>query len=196
MSSVIFALDYVASTLFSAHGDAIAAVNISLSFGNYSSAHCDGGHTTLYNAVTNVRSRQIAVVAGTGNAGSRIKIVVPACVSNVIAVSATEDADQVASYADVAEAVDLFAPGGAIPLGEGIVTSQNRGCVGCDLYWENEGTSLAAPHAAGAFALLKERHPTASVESLLGTLVRTGVMVTDNRTDNISVTKPRRTRLP
>jgi subtilisin family serine protease len=190
-SSVIFALDYVASTLFDIHGDAIAAVNISLSFGIYASAHCNDDNAMFYSAVANVRSHEIAVVAGTGNARSRIKIGVPACLSNVIAVSATDDGDQVADYADVSGIMHLFAPGGARPDGQGIETSQNRGCIGCGLYWEDEGTSLAAPHVAGAFALLRERHPSASVASMLGALSRTGVMVADNRTDNIGVTKPR-----
>jgi subtilisin family serine protease len=190
-SSVIFALDYVASELFDAHGSAIAAVNISLALGDYSSTHCDADNTVFYNAVANVRSKQIPVVAGTGNAGSKIKIRVPACLSNVIGVSATDDADQVASYADVSPVMHLFAPGGLILAGQGIMTSQNRGCGSCALYWEDHGTSMAAPHVAAAFALLRERHPSASVDDLLGTLVRTGVMVTDNRTGNTGLKKPR-----
>jgi hypothetical protein len=40
---------------------------------------------------------------------------------------------------------------------------------------ELSGTSMAAPHIAGAAALLRQRHPTWSVEQLKSALVQTGV---------------------
>lgn len=190
-ASVIYALDYVASTLFDNHGSDIAAVNISLSFAGHTASNCDSSNNVFYNSVANVRSHEIAVVVATGNQGSTSMIGVPACLSNVFAVSATDDHDEVPDYADVATIMHLFAPGGGRPAGEGITTSQNQGCIGCDLYWEDEGTSLAAPHVAGAFAILRQRHPTVTAQSLLGTLVRTGMMVADKRPNSTSVTKPR-----
>jgi hypothetical protein len=49
---------------------------------------------------------------------------------------------------------------------------------------------MAAPHVAGAWALLKQKTPTASVDSLLSSLQSTGTPVADTRVTG-GVTKPR-----
>jgi hypothetical protein len=49
---------------------------------------------------------------------------------------------------------------------------------------------MAAPHVAGAWALLKQKTPTASVDSVLSALKKTGTPVKDTRVAN-GVTKPR-----
>jgi hypothetical protein len=50
------------------------------------------------------------------------------------------------------------------------------------------GTSMAAPHVAGCWAILKQGKPTASVEEMKQVLISTGVPVTDWRN---GITKPR-----
>jgi Ca2+-binding RTX toxin-like protein len=52
------------------------------------------------------------------------------------------------------------------------------------------GTSMATPQVAGAWALLKQKTPSASVDSLLSSLQSTGTPVTDTRVIG-GVTKPR-----
>ena len=48
-------------------------------------------------------------------------------------------------------------------------------------YSSFSGTSMAAPHVAGAAGLLRQRHPTWTVEQLKSALVQSGVDMTDER---------------
>ncbi len=190
-SSVINALDDVASRLWAAHGRSIAAVNLSVGFGLWPSrAGCDSGVQMFRNAVANVVSKDIPVVAATGNNESRTHMTAPACFADVIAVSAVTDSYAVPDYANVADFMDLFAPGGASGSGNGIETSLNRGCPTCALYGDDYGTSMAAPHVAGAIALLREKTPLASIADIRSALIASPYPVTDSR-DGGNVTKPR-----
>ncbi len=64
--------------------------------------------------------------------------------------------DSIATYSNVAPFLSLLAPGSYI-------TSSIPG----NSYETLSGTSLAAPHVAGAFALLKQQHPALSVDEAL-----------------------------
>jgi hypothetical protein len=57
------------------------------------------------------------------------------------------------------------------------------------LFGLGSGTSLAAPHVAGAWAILKQAMPGASVDDLVAALQATGTPVTDTRPGG-TVTKP------
>ncbi|MBW2445396.1 MAG: S8 family serine peptidase, partial [Deltaproteobacteria bacterium] len=73
------------------------------------------------------------------------------------------------SWANYASFVSLFAPGNSVGAPQYFTTSS---------YTWASGASMAAPHAAGAFAILRQAQPAASVTSLLTALQTTGAHVT------------------
>jgi subtilisin family serine protease len=101
--------------------------------------------------------------AGRGSVGS------PATAPEAISVAASDVSDEIA----------VFSSGGPTPIslqmkpdvtapGESILSSVPGG-------WDVwDGTSMATPHVAGAAALLKERHPTWTVEQIKSALESTG----------------------
>lgn len=158
----------------------IAAVNLSLGSGAFASA-CDDRGPAMAAAISAVRGAGIAVVASTGNEGQRGAVSFPACISSAVGVGATCDAgpdegmcaaglDGVASYSNVASITALVAPGSYI-------TSSVPG----GAFASYDGTSMAAPHVAGAWALIKQRYPSITVAEALGTLRDHAVMMDDAR---------------
>jgi len=139
----------------------LAAVNMSLGGGSFD-YQCDADSRKA--AIDNLRSVGVATIAAAGNSGSLSALTSPACISSVISVSATTDADQIAAYSNVAPFLSLLAPGSSIlssvPSGD---------------YQTMSGTSMAAPHVSGAWAVLKQVVPEASVDELLAVLDSTGV---------------------
>lgn len=165
-SDQVAALEYVASL---ATWRNIAAVNMSLGGGSYAS-FCDGAQSSRAAVINNLRSLGVATVIATGNNGYTSTIGAPACIQNAIAVGATDDFDNIASFSNQADGlVDLMAPGVSI-------TAPFPGSRSATRTWQ--GTSMATPHVAGAFALLRSYRPTATVSEIETALECTAVPVT------------------
>ena len=167
VSDQLAALDYVASTLAGAWN--IASVN--MSFGSADASVCAAGNGNFETSAAAVRALGIMPVAAAGNAGSTNGIDYPACLPSVIGVGATWDTgDIVASWSNSGAALDLLAPG--ILITSSVLNGQ---------YYEHQGTSMAAPHVAGAFAVLHQADPSASPSTLEAALESTGVLVSDSK---------------
>src|SRR6185312_16823709 len=93
-------------------------------------------------AIDALRAKGIAVAIVSGNDGVTDKVEKPGCISTAETVGATDDGTAVASFSNFSTMVDFMAPGvnvlGASASGSGLVAKS--------------GTSIAAPHVAGAWA--------------------------------------------
>ncbi len=161
------ALSYVYTTL--RHSHTIASVNLSLGGAVYTSA-CDAAFPAKKAIIDNLRSVGIATVIATGNngcsgVGCTDAISAPSCISSAVSVSATRDeTGNPATFANRAPFMTFYAPG------QSILAPQYQTV---DQYQNSSGTSMAAPHIAGAWALLQQAVPGTSVSSLVSVLEAT-----------------------
>ncbi|MGP3956177.1 S8 family peptidase [Nonomuraea sp. 3N208] len=145
----------------------LASVNLSLGGGKYETA-CDAGDGADFKAeVDKLLAKGVATVVASGNNGYDASVSWPACVSNTVAVGATDKQDGVAAFSNRGPLLDVFAPGVAITA-----------AIVDDSYAALNGTSMATPHVTGAFALLHQKHRRAGVDHLLEALKSTGKPIT------------------
>jgi subtilisin len=179
VSDQLRAFDWLASTAFT---PPLAIVNLSLGVGTFTSvAACDASPigTAMFPAIATLRNQGVTTVASSGNNGATNALSLPGCLSNVVSVGATTktNPEQVASFSNSAPFLTLLAPG------VGIVSSTTGGG-----FAMKSGTSMAAPHVAGALALLRSARPGYPSDAYVTALVNTGTPILDTRN---GVIKPR-----
>jgi subtilisin family serine protease len=114
----------------------------------------------LREAVNYANERNVLIVAASGNSQTRgNEPSYPAAYPHVLAVSASDSADQVASFATTGTFVGLAAPGVGVWS-----TTWER--LSGDGYGPASGTSDAAPHVVGAAALVLSLRPELSADQL------------------------------
>ena len=168
----------------------IEVISMSYGGGSYTDSTCPNLLDPIINPAN---SRGISVVAASGNYGFTNGIAFPACARNVISVGATYNknvgsnyrwplpsgycVDNVtgvgvfACFTNRASNLDLVAPGA-------FVTSAALG----GGFFENSGTSMAAPHVAAAVLLLKQAYPYLTPSSIETILSSSGTPVRDPTT--------------
>lgn len=146
----------------------IAAVNLSLNKDMLLPyAWSDWVEDPLTQVIAELRAAGIATIASAGNRGDIDGVDYPAERSGVIAVGSTTRGDLVSIFSDVNYG-DSF----LVAPGEGILSADaNAGLVAMS------GTSMAAAHVAGAWALLRSKNPSATVDQVLEALSSTAVAV-------------------
>ena len=148
---------------------AIASANVSIGGGVYT-AQCDAANSGLKSVIDSLRAAGIVTIIASGNGGASTGLSAPACISTAVSVGSTTKADAVASYSNSASFLQLLAPGSAI------YASLPGG-----LYGTKSGTSMAAPHVAGAWAVARSKKPTATVDEILMAFKSTGPSILDSR---------------
>lgn len=149
----------------------IAAVNMSLGGSTLYTSPCDSKEASRKAAIDNLRSVGIPAIVATGNDGGN-GISAPACISSAISVGSTEDNDAISSFSNVAAIMDLFAPGGYITSSIPDPINTPGTTVGT---WN--GTSMATPHVAGAWAIVKSFAPDATIDEILSIFKSTGTPI-------------------
>ena len=127
-----------------------AVVNMSIGF--------ESTATSIDTAIRNLLAEGIVVVAASGNDGGSACGITPAGTPGTIAVGASNANDAEPSFTSFGECVDIFAPGQMIvsswPWCDSVSLCGRSGIV--DTYKGETGTSMAAPHVAGAVARFLE----------------------------------------
>jgi len=151
--------------------------NMSLG-GKYSSTAIDA-------AISNAVDAGVTFVVAAGNKGEDASNFTPASNGKVLTVSAVNDLDGKGggkggpnddtfwTYSNFGKNVRIAAPGVNIESTWKSYGDRN------DTYWTQSGTSMAAPHVAGAAGLVKAVHPEMKPQDVYTTLIESGKKQSD-----------------
>ncbi|MFJ3096510.1 S8 family peptidase [Streptomyces hydrogenans] len=149
-AGVVAGIDWVTS-----HHTAGAPAVANLSLGG-------GASTTLDNAVKRSIADGVTYAVAAGNSGVNARNSSPARVTEALTVGATGNTDAKAGWSNYGAVLDLFAPGVSITAGWHTSDTATNTI---------SGTSMAAPHVAGAAAVYLAGHTSATPAQVATALV-------------------------
>ncbi len=109
---------------------------------------------SMQNAISAAADKGVIFVAAAGNSSTSTRSY-PAAFDNVFSVSAVDGVGELASYSNFGSWIDLAAPGGDASRDGKLVSSTSVINGTEETYIGLQGTSMAAPHVSGVFALMK-----------------------------------------
>jgi subtilisin family serine protease len=147
----------------------IASINMSLGSSRVFRTTCDGYIPEMTNVIRSLRDKNIATVISSGNSYA-VGMSAPACISFAVSVAATEvNSDAVTDFSNISESTTLAAPG--------------RNIVSLNLMGSTRsasGTSMAAPHVAGAWAVYNSKFGKQSVSKVVSDFTFNAPLATDS----------------
>lgn len=128
----------------------------------------------LAKAIAAAEAQGVVLVAAAGNGGADAKPAYPAALPEVIAVTATDDGDQLYKDANRGSYIAVAAPG------VDIIAAAPKGA-----YDISSGTSLAAAHVSGIAALMLERNPKLTSKDVREALVESAHKISGKSKDEV-----------
>ncbi|MCI0709445.1 MAG: S8 family serine peptidase [Chloroflexi bacterium] len=179
-AALLDAMSYVLSLVPIGNPSDIIALNLSLQISENPergpTLSCDNVFSEFKMIVDEFRRGNVVTVVASGNndslngVGSTIGTLAPACISTVVSVGASQGSgvNEVSrTDSHISQNVDLFAPGSDIDSSWDLTT----------LYSSEDGTSMAAPHVAGSWALIRQAYQNATIPQVLDALRQTGTPI-------------------
>jgi len=146
----------------------IASVNMSLGTSSIFRNTCDNFIPEMTQAIKDLKDANVATVVAAGNSYS-VGMSAPACISHSVSVAATSSwTDKVTSFSNISEYTTFAAPGLS-------VTSSKAN----NTYGASSGTSMSAPHIAGAFAVYRSKYGNQTVNKTVFDFQSTAVPALD-----------------
>jgi subtilisin family serine protease len=149
----------------------IAAVNMSLGTSRVYQGYCDTVSPPMTTAIKNLYDKDIAVVVAAGNSYA-LGMSSPACISYAVSVASMTYDGYVNDFSNLSQNTTFAAPGYRIVSAGSGTTMRSA-----------TGTSMAAPHVAGIFAIYRQMYPTHTLQQAINRIKASSKIATDYYSD-------------